>query len=129
MEINFFAISIILIFILICYVMAFHRDAIFNKKSSKNGKKINKKSKKKKEKENEDDDENEKIYQDAEEIFNLVHVPMSSKNMKYNEFKELVQDLADNSLYIELKQLYNSNNPNNITINDYVEILKKERDL
>jgi FtsZ-interacting cell division protein ZipA len=67
----------------------------------------------------------------AKELYNLVHEPLC-KGVQKDEFEELAGNLAGPIAFIELKQLYsecidrNMDPMNQITVEDYIRILKKE---
>lgn len=113
----------IAIFIILILVIGFF---YYTKKSTKNEKKTKSGSKSKKTKPDPDDP----VRKDAEELYNLVHEGMSS-GMQSDEFNELSGDLADNQIFIELKQKYNHckekglNPDKHITVEVYQEILRK----
>jgi len=107
----------------------------FRKKKKTKGKKSSRSSESEDaedEDEADDSEENdENTDDDAEELYNLVHEPLC-KGLQYEEFEEIVGDLAGSIVFIELKQLYNQCADKNvdpmrtITIQDYVRILKKD---
>ena len=78
----------------------------------------------------EEDDDEENIRSDAEELFNLAHDSLCN-GITSEEFTELTGDLASTSLFIELKQLYNSckqrglDPSNTINIDDYVKLMQE----
>lgn len=150
---KYLALIIVLIFLFICYYMTSGgskniKSKDIKKSSSKSTSKksgsgkssISKKSTSKKSTsdENSNDDENsgdeeENINKDAEELYNIAHEPLCS-GIQSDEFEELVGDLADTSIFIELKQLYNQCKQKNldpsktITIDDYINIMKSENE-
>jgi hypothetical protein len=68
---------------------------------------------------------------DARELYNIVHQRLC-KGMQQEEFEEVAGHLAGNIAFIELKQLYNQcidhdmDPMKQITVEDYVKVLKKE---
>ena len=78
-----------------------------------------------------DDDEiDEALRGDAEELYNLAHEGLL-KGIQKEDFKQLVGDLADDYVFIQLKQLYNEKEKNNqdprsISVVDYIQILQDE---
>jgi len=78
-----------------------------------------------------DDEEGDKLREDAEELYNLVHEGLC-KGMQQDDFEELAGDIAGDISFIELKQMYNQCTDRKmdpmkvITIEDYVRVLKKE---
>ena len=77
-----------------------------------------------------DEEDEEEVYEDAEDLFNLVHDRMSN-DMKVDEFIDVAGDIGDDLTFIELKQLYNNaankdEDPSrSVRIDDYVEVLAK----
>lgn len=149
--INKYAAVVVVIFILLVAYFVFGRskgDAKKKKKKktkptkSKTGRsKRSTSASKPKDDEDEDADEDEDcddgdtddkaIEEDAKELFNMVHEGLA-RGMQQDEFLEAAGDLADNFIYIELKQLYNECNDKKmdpmkgVTLKDYIRILKKE---
>jgi len=135
--------AFVIIFIIILVVYYYKKKYIKNivkKKSSKKGGKSKsvKKSvrfqKKEEDDEPEDDadaDDDDDIDRDAEELYNLAHDRLCT-NISSEEFDELTGDLANATIYIELRQLYNQCNqkgldPNKtIKVKDYIKILRDE---
>lgn len=74
-----------------------------------------KKSKKEKEKKKKDK---------YEKLFDLMHKHFIDK-IDYTEYKKILGDEANESEFIEIKQLYNSKNNDNITPNDYKKTLEE----
>lgn len=78
-------------------------------------------------------DEEDNIRKDAEELYNVAHDSLC-QGVQQEEFEELTGDLADKSIFIELKQLYNhkkqkGQDPSrSVTVDDYVSVLKAESD-
>lgn len=148
------ALVIILIFLIICYYATRGKKEFIKKggKSKKNKNKPkgkgsrSKPSRKNAPRSNDEEDdpiedvdestdgeetEEDNINKDAEELYNVVHDGLCN-GIQNEEFEELAGDLADTSIFIELKQMYNQCtqkglDPNKtITVNDYVRILKEE---
>jgi hypothetical protein len=143
------AIVILIVFLLIGYFVVSRNKGDGKKRKKKKGKPSKAKSgktRKSRSKSSESDDEGdeeaehdadeddkdaEDIEEDAKELFNMVHEGLA-RGMQQDEFLEVVGDLADNFIYIELKQLYNACADKKmdplkaITIKDYIRILKKE---
>jgi hypothetical protein len=71
------------------------------------------------------------VADDAEELYNLVHEEMC-QNMQIEQFLEVSKDLADERVYIDLRQLYNScadskiDPSDKITVEQYKKILDNE---
>lgn len=152
------ALAIILIILIICYFVTKGKKEHIkkggrvkkNKKNSKSpkkskakfGKRGNSQNRQNEEEfENNDFDESgdedgeereeDNINKDAEELYNIAHDGLCN-GIQSEEFEELAGDLADTSVFIELKQLYNQctqkglDPSKTITVNDYVRILKEE---
>ncbi len=94
-------------------------------KSKKRPKKSNKSTSKKPKKENKDDEEDDDDDDDkAGELYELIHNDMS-KGMTLDEFKSKVDsELADESVYMELKQIYNTTNPDEVTAKHYEKAIE-----
>jgi FtsZ-interacting cell division protein ZipA len=109
MEINNTTIIAIVIVILLIFAYIYFRK---NKESIRgDGKKTKSRGKKKR--------------QDDESLYKLIHDDMVN-NMSLEDFKEKVGNDYDDSIYIEIKQLYNTTNPEKIKESDYDKILNKE---
>jgi hypothetical protein len=121
MDMKYIVAIVILIIVLIIYFYK-HRESLNTKTKTKSkSKSTNKKSKKlagkKKKKEDDSDDA-------AQELYDLIHDDMS-KGMTLEEFKTKVSDdLAEETAYIEIKQLYNTNDPDSVKPEDYEKILE-----
>ncbi len=78
-----------------------------------------------------DADADNDTQRDAQELYNLVHDSLC-KGMQAQDFKEQTGDLADDNIFIELKQLYNHHrkekrDPNtSIKVSDYVRIMNED---
>ncbi len=148
------AIVLVLVILLSVYFIFIkgRKESASDKKKSKNGTKSKKKGKKSKSgsssksdeniisnddsdsgnDEDENDDQGDKdVAADAKELYGLVHEGMAH-GMQKEEFTELAGDLADNFIFIDLKQLYNQAIDKKIdplkaiTLKDYVRVLTKE---
>lgn len=72
--------------------------------------------------------ESESPTKTAERLRSLVHVRMKSGAMTYDEFAETVGDLADTTVFVALKQKYNSClekgvDPDAVSVKDYEKAL------
>jgi hypothetical protein len=104
-------------------------------KSSSKSKSASKKPKKEELVDDDDDSDkvdgeeiDENLRGDAEELYNLAHDALC-KGIQKNDFKALVDDLADDYVFIQLKQLYNdrekSGTMKDISVVDYIKILQE----
>jgi len=149
---KYIAIIIVLIFLLICYYFikpkstkksgtvkkGKKKSGTKGRRPSRHGTKSGRTQKTEKlsegeneDEEEEDEEEEDNIYKDAEDLYNKVHEGLC-QGMSSEEFEELAQDLANASIYIELRQVYNQCkqkglDPNkSVKIEDYVNIIKAE---
>lgn len=79
--------------------------------------------------EQDEDEPSDQTQQDAEQLYNLVHEGLSEGTLAAPEFRDLAGNLADTSVYVELKQVYNQarandQNPSQITVDQYVKVLR-----
>lgn len=150
--VNKYTAIVLVLILLFCFYFAYGRsksEKLNNKDKSKNTKTTKQKKGKSKGKnstknkssqkandsteEEENDEEDDDMRKDAEELYELVHRRLCN-GMQQEEFEEAVGDLADNFVFIELKQLYNQTlqrrmDPDeSIQVDDYVQILRREND-
>jgi hypothetical protein len=140
------ALVIVLIILLVCYfgygMYDKKKEKVTGKgkkggkgkggKSSKNiksGKSRVKKASSSSDDDDEDGDDGE-VSSDAEELFNLVHEGLCN-GMQNDEFREIVGSLADDFVFIELKQLYSEATRKKmdcreaVTLEDYANVLAR----
>lgn len=130
-----YGLIIIVIIIIAFYYLKYKKVEKINtkkdKKKGKSGKKKNKKQKREKEESqmsinNDGSVSDEDVEDKAKELYELIHDDMA-KGMTLEEFQKKVdEDLADELKFLEIKQLYNTSDPDEITEEDYEKILSSQ---
>src|ERR1700678_4047906 len=126
-----FVIIFIIILVVYDYKKKYIKNIVKKKSSKKGGKSKSVKKSVRFQKKEEDDEPEDDADADAEELYNLAHDRLCT-NISSEEFDELTGDLANATIYIELRQLYNQCNqkgldPNKtIKVKDYIKILRDE---